>query len=423
MRMIYQARRPHNESPRWPTAAVIAVALGVGLLALALGCQPAQDNNGRGDADGVGSGEGVSERTVASGCPLVVTTSAYTAFLDLAQEVKSAGTFGDAAAGRLAAHPIYTRWVRSFESPQVTAHTLDSWVARAFLGRSYELPDQQRVPFPGTYASLEYDFDRAGEIIAELNRFNTAETGCRALDLLDGFVRPGRLPDTLRVDFLAGNVEIRRFDNHAMVDVGLALALGQTQLAHLLASVLYQDVEFIPGSHPKDTSGAAAVYNTWRVVLNGGIAAWLEDLPNLYFGNDHPRLKNANPVPEPIFARAARTLADLDPLLTRLLADPESLARQGTELNKYLIGSQAYQAVGLAMVTLIDRRLGVARLQQSCHAVSDFLDAYQEAAALNPESPTGPRGRIPFYLESLRPLPPQTYPALRQLLVEQEEQN
>ena len=421
MRMIYQARRLHNESPRWHLAAVAAVALG--LLPLALGCQPAKEGNGRGDADSVGSAEGASERTVASGCPVVVTTSAYAAFLDLAQDLKSAGTFGDAAAGHLAAHPVYARWVRSFESLEITAHTLDSWVARAILGRGYELPDQQRVPFPGTYASMEYDFDRVGEITAVLDRFNAAETGCRALDLLDGFVRPGRLPDTLRVDFLAGNVEIRRFENHAMVDAGLALTLGQTQLAHLLASVLYQDIEFIPGSHPKDTSGAAAVYNTWRIVLNGGIAAWLEDLPNLYFGNDHPRLKNASPVPEPIFERAARTLADLDPMVTRLLTDPESLARDATELNRYLIGSQAYQAVGLAMVTLIERRLGVARLQQSCHAVSDFLDAYQEAAALNPESPTGPRGRVAFHLESLRPLSPQTYPALRQLVVEQEEQN
>ena len=110
-------------------------------------------------------------------------------------------------------------------------------------------------------------------------------------------------------------------------------------------------------------------------------------------------------------------------MVTRLLTDPESLARDGTTLNKYLIGAQAYQAVGLAMATLIERHLGVARLQQSCHAVSDFLDAYQEAAALNPENPTGPRGRVAFHLESLRPLSPQTYPALRQLLVEQEEQN
>jgi len=423
VRMIYQARRRHNGSPRWHTAAVATVALGLGLLPLALGCQPARDNNGRADTDSVGSSASAHEHAIASSCPVVVTTSAYAAFLSLAQEVMSAGTFDDAAAGRLAEHPVYERWVRSFESPQITAHTLDSWVARAILGRAYELPDQQYVPFPATYTCIKYDFDRVADITAVLDRFIADETGCRALDLLDGFVRPDQMPDTLRVDFLASNVEIRRFEDHSMVDVGLALALGQTQLAQLLASVLYQDVAFLPGPHPKEASGAAAVYNTWRVVLNGGVAAWLENQSNLYFGNDHPRLKNASPVPERIFGRAARSLAELDRMLTRLLTDPESLARDGTTLNKYLIGAQAYQPVGLTMATLIERRLGVARLQQSCHAVSDFLDAYQEAAALNPESPTGPRGRVAFHLESLRPLSPQTYPALRQLVVAQEEQN
>ena len=75
--------------------------------------------------------------------------------------------------------------------------------------------------------------------------------------------------------------------------------------------------------------------------------------------------------------------------------------------------------IGLAMVRLIEQRLGEDRLRRSSGDVVEFLTAYQEAARKNPETPVAPPGSYDEYIRRLPLFDDESFARLVQRIREQ----
>ena len=389
--------RPRGHGDR-TAARTLALAL-LGCLVLA-GCFVLAGCRGESSSPDASVPSATPSATTATRCALRVDTSGLAEFLALADRIATSDALDSETLSRLGQGPVYARWLDSLDEKRKQPINLGNWMDRTFRpggftgGPGSKNVDMKRVQ------SFRFVHEHAQQITPFVESFRAEQAGCGIFDHLDGFIDAERLPDLLYLDFLAGSTEIRFFDDHLLVDAGLAYCSGREQLVRILASVIYRQVQAIPGGHPRDaSSGGASVAEVFRILTNEGIAAWLEDSANLFFAYRHPRLRGATPVPRDIFVRSARMLAKIDQQLSVMFADPEKLAAEGYSVSTSIAAAGAFEKVGYAMACVIKDRLGRQRLQAGRLSPLAFVNAYQEAASMRPDQAAQDTDSRAYFLE------------------------
>ena len=191
-----------------------------------------------------------------------------------------------------------------------------------------------------------------------------------------------QLPDTLRIDLLAGYPEMRRFEDHVLLDAGMAWASGRGQLPGFVASLVYRDVASLEGRQPANASGEAILLETLRLVFNEVAPAHLDQITTLVFDRRHDLLAGASPSPEAIGEQATRTLRSLAGGLRGVRAREPSDDAQWQQLYRLFVGAQSWQATAWFLGEVIDDRLGRARLHEAVRHPADLFAAYHEACAV-----------------------------------------
>jgi hypothetical protein len=401
--MIAQPLGPHN-APATRAAASLLLVLGAAALA---GCQ------------GSRSATTASAVHVAQRCALVVDTSGLDAFWAAADHLQAAPDTPARTVGEdIAELPVWHRWRESYGPGAVSIEHMGLILRAAVLGPGALTTDETRnLVRREVVRSQNFTLTRRAQVQEFVDAFVAQETACDVWPLARAWVRPAALPDTLRIDLLAGNAEIRLFEGHYLVDAGLALVCGREQVTRLLASVLYRKLEATEGPSPGDVKGDAVLAESLRLIRNEGIAAYIDDLPNLFFGREHPALAGTAPVPEDLCATARRNLLSIEQVVTRQLTQPAAARDfEGVHLN--LVGSRGWQATGWFMATVIAHRLGEPRLQAAARSVPDFLATYQEAALANPPQASAAQGTIEHFVETAPSFSPPVVAVLRQSLGE-----
>jgi hypothetical protein len=378
VRKIAQRHISHNAPARWAVAGLLLVLGGA-----TAGCQ------------GHRLAAGKAAAHVAQRCALVVDTSGLDAFWVAADQIQSAPEIPSAAIGAdLAALPVWRRWCQSYAPEVVSADLLGLTVRAATLGLDRLTPvEAGKLPRRDVVRCQAFTLAQRARVQEFVRTFMAEESACAVWPLARAWVRPEALPDTLRIDLLAGNAEIRLFEGHFLVDAGLALACGPKQMSRFLASTLYRKLEATEERSPGEVQGEAVLAQTLRLVRNEGVAAYIDDLPNLYFSKEHPALAGSAPVPEDVCATARLNLLYVEQVVTRQLALPAA-TRDFTDVHLNFVGSRGWQATGWFMATVIARRLGEPRLQAAARSLSGFLAAYHEAAAMNPPAAAAAPGSV-----------------------------
>ena len=349
---------------------------------------------------------GTTHRSTA--CPVVVTDHALAGFYQLADRIAAGEKVDLEAMERVVAQPVWDRWRRSFEPEDVRALL----VARAFfvtLRSRDELPPQMRdkptrLDFDRNY---RFHLERRAEIEAYVADFMADDLACKVRDLLDGWVAPAVLTDTLRVDFVVGHPEIRLYEGHVMVDAGMAWASGRAQIPRFIASTVYRDAASIEGTTPDLARGADILLETQRLVLNEAIPAYLDDVADIAFDRRHPTLGRAAPIPDQFCDQARRTLQSLDVALARTLLLPDPTDEHWRQMYRLFVGAQSWLPTGWYMAQVIVDQFGEPRLREAGRTVAGFFAAYQEAALLTPTTPSAATGTVAWQLQSAPSFSPE----------------
>jgi hypothetical protein len=336
---------------------------------------------------------------VAQRCALVFDTSGLETFWAAADRVQAAPETPSAAVGAdLGAIPVWRRWCQSYAPEVVSADLLGLTVRAAVLDPNRLTPAEAgKLTRRDVVRSQAFTLAQRARVEDFVKAFITEESACTVWPLARAWVRPEALPDTLRIDLLAGNAEIRLYEGHFLVDAGLAFVCGREQMTRFLASTLYRKLEATEGPSPGEVHGEAVLAQTLRIVRNEGIAAYIDDLPNLYFGSEHPALAGSAPVPEDVCATARLNLLYVEQVVARQFNLPPA-TRDFADIHSNFVGSRGWQATGWFMATVIARRLGEPRLQAAARSVSGFLAAYQEAAAQNPPAASATPGSVDYFV-------------------------
>ena len=358
---------------------------------------------------GGGNSEQATSETIgttyrSTACPLVVTDQALASFYHLADRVAGGEKVDLEAMGQVVALPVWDRWRRSFEPENVTA----AQIARALF---VNLRSRDELPAHLHDKAVRLDFDRnfsfhlerRAAIEAYVADFGADDLACAVREMLDGWVDASALTDTLRVDFVVGHPEIRLYEDHIMVDAGLAWASGRRQIVRFIASTIYRDVAAIVGIEPARARGADILLETLRLVCNEAVPTYLDDISEIVFDARHPTLSFASPNPDEFCNQATRTLLTLDDGLTRILRLDSPGDENWRQLYRIFVGAQSWLPTGWYMARVIVDQFGEPRLQEASRSVADFFAAYQEAALLLPETPSARVGTIDWYLQSAHP--------------------
>ncbi len=376
--MIVHDTPRHNVRPRFPAGLKTALAL---FLALALaGC---------GGDSGGDSGSEADKRTESapapSNCDAAMNTRAWDGFLTLAERLDGGEIppAGDIQAW--ADLPVMQTWLESIShGNQTSTPHLDQWLEGAFWdkvgqGRKFKPTSDRRVF--GDSFRLNYDL-RQG-IQERLNAYAAEDQPCRLLDLAGRWINQDRIPSPLVVYFVASKPELRSYHGHLLVDTSLFLASSTDQLNRQMVANLYRERQAMDGPNPLEIKGRPAVAHTIRLLMNEGIAAYIEDMPSTHFSEVHPRLADLNIVPETIFDIGIRVMGVFNNGLPRMLSDEDYMAEQGHEVGRAMVAMGAFTRGGYCLAATIAARLGDERLVAVRHDPLGFLNAYQEAALQN----------------------------------------
>jgi len=365
---------------------------------------------------------GIALPAAAAPCPLELDLSVIQAFEDLGARMAGGDSVPSQDTAALLAMPAYTLFLESGGESGLNARVFDNVLrhvfqdstaaAKAGTGEHVRSPKRQDL-----VESFTYLRDHREELQRFLVQFRNTQAGCQVFDLLKGFIPAEKMPRHITLVFLAVRPEIRYLDDQLLVDMGLALAAGPDQLAHIMASVLYRDIQAPETPKPSDLSGLAAMRATFEQLAFQGIAAYLESFGDLTFDPSHPQLASPPPLRREAIPSCPRVLENMDKYLQVVLGDEQQMREQGRIIDDLLRGGSSYEATGYAMAMLIAARLGEARLQQTVGDPRGFLEAYQEAALLKRIVAAGPIPEgFPAELELLPPFPEDLFPRLLAIL-------
>lgn len=385
MRKIVMTPGAHNRAVR----ALLGSAMATLLLVSACG-----------DGDADGSGQATDKPTTLT-CAVVVDDQALQAFFEVADRVAAGQSVTVEDLGDLASTPVMDHWRRSFAPENITA----TWTGRMmFLALVGEDQLSERLRAKGRRMDLVLAYQATVEQRRHIEDFAselaTGDILCGVRDQVEPWLAPGLLPDTLRVELIAGYPEIRLFEDRLLLDGGLAWASGREQLPRFLAAILYKELGTRPGQSPANASGDAILLESLRLVTNLVAPALIERSDQIIFDKRHPLLARSAPSPSVIADQAHRTLLSVAPGVARVrgLANPTDSDWQ--QLYRLFVGAQSWQATAWYMGQIIDERLGRERLQQAVRHPADLIAAYHEAARSRDGSTMAAPGTVRWYLDT-----------------------
>lgn len=385
---------------------------------------PARHNGGRSLALGLGAllilmaGCGGGEKdVVVDTCQVAVDTTAWPAFLALADRMDSGREVPPAEKEAFADQPTVALWRRGLAPHIPTPLNVGNWLDAAFAAAGAERGrTKQNANRRMLSDSYRYSFANRAEVDSLLADFRN-EGACRLARLTDAWIDPAKLPATgLAVSFLPAQAEIRLTEDTLLVDTGVLVAGGLEQAVDQMASLLYRNYQTIDGPVPNTLTGAEALAHVFRIVTNEGVAGWIARTLDTEFRTDHPRLGDIGVIPESYYQTARRVQDLADRMLPGMFADPQVMESSGLPFTNFLVGQNAFSPLGYGMASVIVTHHGEERLKEVAHSVPGFLAAYQEAALLNPAPhpvPGNPGTSLP---ETMRPFPDEVFTALMGLL-------
>ena len=365
---------------------------------------------------------GIALPAAAASCPLELDLSVVQAFEDLGARMAGGEAVPPEDTAALFAMPGYTLFLKSGGESELNAQVFDNVLRHVFqdstaaagkgAGGHVRSPKRQDL-----VESFTYLRDHREELQRFLAQYRNTQAGCQVFELLKGFIPAEKMPQHITLVFLPLKPEIRYLDEQLLVDMGLALAAGPEQLGHIMASVLYRDIQAPDTPKPSDLSGLAAMRATFEYLAFQGVAAYLESFGELTFDPGHPQLANPPLLRREAITSCPRVMENMDKYLRIVLDDEQQMREQGKVIDDLLRGGSSYEATGYPMAMLITARLGEARLQQTVGDPRAFLEAYQEAALMKRIVASGPIPEgFPAELELLPPFPDDLFPRLLAIL-------
>ena len=365
-----------------------------------------------------GTGEKPSAQAAdpGTGCAVTTDTSAWTAFKGVADRIAAGANVTKEELDAFGELPTVTLWRNSLQPNVPTARRLGNWLEGTFwkeLSREgFEKSNADRATFKRSY---RYSLDHRDRIDARLAEM-TGPRKCEVAEMASFWIEPGLLPETLTIYFLPAKTEIRIFEGSLLVDTGVVSASRVDQIFRQMASLLYRKYQFVPGPNPIKLEGAEAVAHSLRIMMNEGLAGWIEQVADLYFDIGHPVLHKVRPIPEDFFLNTQKTITLFNSQLGPILDDETGTAENGLALVKRLATRGAFGQTGYGMSAVIAARLGEERLRAASRSVPSFLAAYQEAASLNPvPMPTPGEPDIELF-QTVPPLDPDIFTKLHAML-------
>lgn len=349
-------------------------------------------------------------------CPVVIDTSAWTAFQDLTERLHTGSTVTDEDFLAFGDLPTVVLWRESLQPRSPSAYKLANWLEGAFwteLGR-----EGKRTPKPdreGVSHSYLYSYDNRDLIDQRLAELSGAKL-CQLDSLARYWIDPEKMPDPVTLHFLPAKAEIRIAEGSLFVDTGVVAAETTGQLIRQTAALLYRKYGSVPGSNPTTLTGEDAIAASFLVFMNEGITGWIEKTLDLEFAPSHPRLSSVKIIPEEFFLKAQETVEMLNSNLGPILADESEMAAKGSAFARHLVGMNALGMTGYAMTAVIAGHLGEERLKEVRHSVPAFIAAYQEAALQNPDPAPMPGSLGVDLITTVPALEPDIFAELHSLL-------
>ncbi|MDX2474492.1 MAG: hypothetical protein QNL91_12370 [Candidatus Krumholzibacteria bacterium] len=408
MRKIVHLTTDHNiaRAVTWPRLLIFLIALSLA------GC-------GQQDKSDSAAGAGGADKT-GQDCQITMNIAPWTAFADMTNRMAAGQEVPRAELEAYCELPAVTAW-RQSQAPNVPrVVNMVNWIEGAWwdeLGKT----GKRKLNSNRVALGREYRYSQANgaEIDAMLAELATEARLCEIRNLADRWLSPGKVPTPLVLNFLPAMAEVRIFENEFIIDTGVLRAGGVDQTVQQIVTLLYRNLEAVPGDSPIEVDGEQAVAECLRVMMNEGVAGWIEQTTAIHFDRNHPSLYKVQIIPEDFFRKAQETAGNFERILPSLLADPAVMSAQGLSFARTLTGNNAFSQTGIAMATVITARLGEERLLAVRHSVPAFFAAYQEAALLNnnPAPEPGTAG-IELY-ESVPALSAAVYEPLLELLKRQ----
>lgn len=406
MRKITPESSVHNAAPRPTTGLFLAVLV----LVIALGVSACSGDKGS-EKD-----KTAADRPATPDCRIKTDTTAWTAFIEIADRVAAEEGVTHAEFEAYGDLPAVTLWRQSLKPGTPSSQKVGNWLEGTFweeLGRTgTQKANTDRTRF---IRRFRYCVDKKEVIGLRLDEL-TGPRICELMDLAEFWIEPANLPDNLNLYFLPAKPEIRISDNSLLVDVGAVAAGSTDQVIRQMGSLLYRNFQFETGESPGDLQGEPAIAHSFRVLMNEGITGWIEKAVYMEFDTDHPELYKVKIVPEEFFFKAQQAIGMMNRQLGSILDDEADLAEKGNSFVMHLAGMNAFSQTGYAMAAVISHRLGDERLRDSGRSVPAFLAAFQEAAEMNPDPvPTPGLLGVELY-ETVPPLNPDLFTRLHALL-------
>lgn len=340
----------------------------------------------------------------ADGCAVVVDLSSAAAFERIAGQLTQGRAVPDAEYARLLEQPAYQSLLLSSGGQLFNAGILRNVMQHVYGGAptgsaaatepgSGRKRAGARVPKRRDLVdSFGYARDHDEAIAARLARF-PREGACEVRRLIEAWVPPSQLPDTLTIAFLYAGPDVRWYSQRLLVDAGLAAAAAPAQLPRLLAAQLYRGLRAVPTPPTQAAPGRPQLLATFATLQLEAASAWIEGFPEVRFDAEHPLLGRPDRARQQAAKKAESALARLNDMLKPLLTDRALLASKSAVIDDLFRGNAAYAPTGYMMAALIAVRLGDQRLREALTGSPvEFLRAYQEAAR------RGASGQIPATL-------------------------
>jgi len=266
----------------------------------------------------------------------------------------------------------------------VSGEKLANWVEAAFWE---ECAQGRRAKKSGNRRSFgqafRFNYDHRQAIDQALTEYETGGHACRAYDLAAKWLNQEKIPDPFTVNFLAGKPELRSHYGTIMISTSLLLAGGADQLDRQIVGALYRERQAVNGPSPTEEEGAQSVAHIFRVMMNEGVAAWIDQLADTHFNDTHPKLAEVAIIPEEMFKTGIRAMDIFNTNLPPMLAEQAAMDKRGQALGRSILGAGAYTTGGYCMAAVIVARLGEEKLQEVRLSAPLFIQAYQEAALQN----------------------------------------
>lgn len=365
MRNIMQSYVRHK---RAATLAAILPALA----ALTIGC------GGSGDT---GDDTRPAADTAAVEVSYTVQRVALDAWMNLMEHVRAGDRVRDDEYARLFDLPAYAMTYGEGGGPDLNPVILRNLAEYSFSPgeKTGRLPKKKQLLHNFEYLSMRWSgIDSMAREIEDSGLVG------RALGRAWEFVPAFRVPESVTIH-LSASAPMQTWypPSHLVIDLGLALAAGDTLLENMIAAALVRSLSPMEGPLPQETEGGRdALKATLARLHYEGIVNWIEDYPSLRLDPQHYIYRN----PDPNRTRPIRIAVDkmerMETMMSTLL-DPDSdqLAMGGGAVDDLLRLNRSYQPMGWAMSTLIVDHVGRDRFVTIANESPEaWLRAYQEAA-------------------------------------------